>query len=426
MKNIKICVLGLGYVGLPLSLLLAKKFSVMGFDIDSERVDALRQFKDSTGETKREELKNTTVKFSNDESVISECDLVIVTVPTPIDRLKKPDLSLIVSATKTVGKNLKKGSTVVYESTVYPGLTEGVCVPLLEKESKLKWKKDFYVGYSPERVNPGDKNHTIEKIIKVVAGDTEKTKKLLEEVYGRIISAGVYAVDNIKTAEAAKVIENTQRDLNIALMNELSMIFNKMGIDTLQVIEAAGTKWNFVPFTPGLVGGHCIGVDPYYLTFKAEEIGYSPRVILSGRKINDSMGKYIAQETIKRVLISKKGGVDKVLICGATFKENVLDIRNTKVVDIYRELEKHGFSVDLYDPMVDGGEMFREYGIKMSNKIGKDYSAVIIAVNHNLFQGSLTYEYCRSIQTSPPIVIDIKGIYRFNKGVVDDPLYFSL
>ena len=286
-EDVKICVIGLGYVGLPLSLLLAKKYNVTGFDINQARVNQLLDFKDVTNEATEEDLKNTSMKFTCDQQIIKENNVIIVTVPTPIDEYKKPDLTPIISATKTVGKNLSKGSIVVYESTVFPGLTEDICVPILEKESGLNWKKDFNIGYSPERVNPGDKNHTIDKIVKVVSGDTTETKELLLEIYGSVVTAGVHAAPNIKTAEAAKVIENTQRDLNIALMNELSIIFNKLDINTNDVIEAAGTKWNFLKFTPGLVGGHCIGVDPYYLTFKAEAVGHHPEVILSGRRINE-------------------------------------------------------------------------------------------------------------------------------------------
>jgi len=426
-ENIKIATVGLGYVGLPLSLLLAKKYSVSGFDISEKRIEQLRDHVDLTREATAEELRETNMTFSNDEKVISESNVIIVTVPTPIDQYKKPELTPITSATKTVAKNLKKGSIVVYESTVYPGLSEEICIPILESESGLKWKEDFNIGYSPERVNPGDKNHTIDKIVKVVAGDTDEVKDLLMEMYGSVVTAGVHGARDIKTAEAAKVIENTQRDLNIALMNELSIIFNKMGINTLDVIEAAGTKWNFLKFTPGLVGGHCIGVDPYYLTSKAEKIGYYPQVILSGRDINDNMGRHVAQETIKRILKSKKDTQGKkILICGFTFKENVPDLRNTRVIDVYNELVDYGFEVEVYDPVANSEDIKEEYGLDMADSIKSDYLAVIVAVNHKVFESELTYDYCRSLQVGEPIIIDIKGIYRNEERARSSALYFSL
>lgn len=426
-EEVKITTVGLGYVGLPLSLLLAKKYPVTGFDISEKRIEQLKANTDLTREATEEELKETSMSFSNDDNVISESNIVIVTVPTPIDQYKKPDLGPITSATRTVGKKLSKGTIVVYESTVYPGLTEEICIPILEKESGLKWKQGFHVGYSPERVNPGDKNHTIDKIVKVVAGDTDEVKELLLNVYGSVVTAGVHGARDIKTAEAAKVIENTQRDLNIALMNELSIIFNKMNINTLDVIEAAGTKWNFLKFTPGLVGGHCIGVDPYYLTSKAEKIGYYPQVILSGRDINDNMGRYVAQETIKRILKSKKETKNKkILICGFTFKENVPDLRNTRVIDVYNELVDYGFDVEVYDPVANSDDIREEYGLDMTDSIKSDYLATIVAVNHKVFEKELTFEYCKSLQSGAPIVVDIKGIYRNNTQAQKDPLYFSL
>jgi UDP-N-acetyl-D-galactosamine dehydrogenase len=336
----KIAVVGLGYVGLPLAVLFDTKYSVIGFDISHQRVKELKEGYDRTREIESEKLQNCQIEFTNNPEKISEAKVIIVTVPTPIDNHNIPDLRPILSATKTVGKFLKPGAIVVYESTVYPGLTEEECIPILEKESGLKWKRDFNVGYSPERVNPGDKEHTIDKIKKVVAGDTPETTEFLAELYGSVIIAGVHKAPNIKTAEAAKVIENTQRDLNIALMNELSVIFNRMGIDTKAVLEAAGTKWNFLKFEPGLVGGHCIGVDPYYLTFKAQAIGYHPEVILAGRRINDYMGKFVAENTVKKLIkAGKPVKGSKVLILGITFKENISDIRNTKVVDVYNELK---------------------------------------------------------------------------------------
>ncbi len=409
----KICVVGLGYVGLPLAVLLGRKFKVLGFDIDERRVEELRKNTDRTGEVSREELKRSDVEFTTNPREISECRLVIVTVPTPIDVHKIPDLRPLKSATKTVGKNMKPGTVVVYESTVYPGVTEEVCVPLLERESGLKWKEDFFVGYSPERVNPGDKKHTIEKIVKVVSGDTPKTAELLEKIYGSVIEAGIHRAPNIKTAEAAKVIENTQRDLNIALMNELALIFHKLKIDTRDVLEAAGTKWNFLKFEPGLVGGHCIGVDPYYLTFKAQEVGHHPEVILAGRRINDSMGKFIAESAVKLMIKEGKQVLNsKVLIMGITFKENIRDIRNTRVTDIYNELLSYGVKPFVYDPLAYPEEVEREYGITPINSVeeGAPYDAVIVAVKHDQFK-ELKPEFFKKISKTKPILLDVKGIY---------------
>ena len=409
----RICVVGLGYVGLPLAVLLGKKFKVLGFDIDERRVEELRKNTDRTGEVSREELERSDVEFTTNPREISECRLVIVTVPTPIDVHKIPDLRPLKSATKTVGKNMKPGTVVVYESTVYPGVTEEVCVPLLERESGLKWKEDFFVGYSPERVNPGDKKHTIEKIVKVVSGDTPKTAELLEKVYGSVIKAGIHRAPNIKTAEAAKVIENTQRDLNIALMNELALIFHKLKIDTRDVLEAAGTKWNFLKFEPGLVGGHCIGVDPYYLTFKAQEVGHHPEVILAGRRINDSMGKFIAESAVKLMIKEGKQVLNsKVLIMGITFKENIRDIRNTRVTDIYNELLSYGVKPFVYDPLAYPEEVEREYGITPINSVEEEapYDAVIVAVKHDQFK-ELKPKFFKKISKTKPIVLDVKGIY---------------
>ena len=409
----KICIVGLGYVGLPLAVLLGRKFKVLGFDIDERRVEELRKNTDRTGEVSREELERSDVEFTTNPREISECRLVIVTVPTPIDVHKIPDLRPLKSATKTVGKNMKPGTVVVYESTVYPGVTEEVCVPLLERESGLKWKEDFFVGYSPERVNPGDKKHTIEKIVKVVSGDTPKTAELLEKVYGSVIKAGIHRAPNIKTAEAAKVIENTQRDLNIALMNELALIFHKLKIDTRDVLEAAGTKWNFLKFEPGLVGGHCIGVDPYYLTFKAQEVGHHPEVILAGRRINDSMGKFIAESAVKLMIKEGKQVLNsKVLIMGITFKENIRDIRNTRVTDIYNELLSYGVKPFVYDPLAYPEEVEREYGITPINSVeeGAPYDAVIVAVKHDQFK-ELKPKFFKKISKTKPIVLDVKGIY---------------
>lgn len=427
-EDVKICVIGLGYVGLPLSLLLAKKYTVTGFDINQVRVNQLLDFKDVTNEATEQDLKNTSMKFTCEQETIRENNVIIVTVPTPIDEYKKPDLTPIVSATRTVGKNLSKGSIVIYESTVFPGLTEDICVPILEKESGLKWKEDFNIGYSPERVNPGDKNHTIDKIVKVVSADTTETQELLLQIYGSVITAGVHAAPNIKTAEAAKVIENTQRDLNIALMNELSIIFNKLDINTNDVIEAAGTKWNFLKFTPGLVGGHCIGVDPYYLTFKAEAVGHHPEVILSGRRINDNMGKHVAQQTIKNIIKAGKsvqGG--KVLIAGFTFKENVPDLRNTKVIDIYNELKEFGVTPVVYDPHVNNDEMKHEYGITsiIDYKSEGPFLGIIIAVKHEEFKEQLSVEKCIELQNGQPVITDLKGMID-RENMNENILYYSL
>ena len=386
--NEKIAVIGLGYVGLPLAVLLDTKFNVIGYDINVERINELRKGFDRTGEVDSERLKSCSVEFTNEPEKISEARVIIVTVPTPIDEHRIPDLKPVKTATRTVGRYMEKGSIVVYESTVYPGVTEEECVPILERESGFKWKKDFHVGYSPERVNPGDREHTIDKIVKVVAGDTPEITEFLAGLYGSVITAGVHKAPNIKTAEAAKVIENTQRDLNIALMNELSIIFNKMGIDTKAVLEAAGTKWNFLRFEPGLVGGHCIGVDPYYLTFKAQEIGYHPEVILAGRRINDYMGKFVAENTVKKLIKAGKAVKgSKVLILGITFKENIPDIRNSKVVDIYNELKEYGIEVYVYDPYAYPEEVKEEYGIELIDDINerKPYDAVVVAVKHKQF-----------------------------------------
>jgi UDP-N-acetyl-D-galactosamine dehydrogenase len=362
-----VAVIGLGYVGLPLAVEFGKKFRTIGFDLSEQKVAAYRAFRDPTGEVSSEDLRAATqLSCHTDPAMIAEADFIVVAVPTPVDEAHQPDLTPLVKSSQTVGRHLKPGAIVVYESTVYPGATEEVCIPILERESGKTWKKDFFVGYSPERINPGDKERTVTKIVKVVSGDTPETLAKVQEMYGAVITAGVYPAATIKVAEAAKVIENTQRDLNIALMNELAVIFHKVGIDTVDVLEAAGTKWNFLPFRPGLVGGHCIGVDPYYLTHKAEMLGHHPQVILAGRRINDTMGKYVAEQTVKQMIEaghSIKGC--NVIVLGLTFKENCPDLRNSKVIDVIRELESYGCNVLVHDPVAEPDEARHEYGVDL-------------------------------------------------------------
>jgi len=384
-----VAVVGLGYVGLPLAVEFGKKYRTIGFDLSEEKVAAYRKGWDPSGEVNAQEFKAAAgLEFTTDPRALREADFVIVAVPTPVDNARKPDFGPLVGASTSVGQNLVRGATVVFESTVYPGATEEVCIPVLEKHSGLKWKKDFFVGYSPERINPGDKQHTLTKIVKVVAGDTRETLERVAQVYGSVVSAGVHRVSSIKVAEAAKVIENTQRDLNIALVNELAIIFQRIGIDTTEVLEAAGTKWNFLPFRPGLVGGHCIGVDPYYLTYKAETLGYHPQVILSGRKINDGMGKYVAEQTVKRMIL--RGfcvNQETVIVLGLTFKENVPDTRNSRVVDVVRELESFGAKVLVHDPIANAKEAEHEYGIRLAKWDELPRSAALVAaVAHQEFK----------------------------------------
>ncbi len=425
-----ICVVGQGYIGLPLSILFDKKFRIIGYDANPDRIDELKKGHDRTNEITPEELARSTIDFTSVPERISEAKIIIICVPTPIDEYKKPDLGPVVSATAIVGKNIQKGSIIVYESTVYPGVTEEVCVPVLEKESNLKWQIDFNVGYSPERVNPGDREHTVEKITKVVSGDSSKATELLSQLYGSVITAGIHIASSIKIAEAAKVIENTQRDLNIALMNELSLIFHMQGIDTKEVLEAAGTKWNFLKFEPGLVGGHCIGVDPYYLTFKAESLGYHPQVILAGRRINDSMGKYIAENTIKLMIQEDRKIKDSnVLLLGLTFKENVPDIRNSRIIDIYHELSKYKVNVQVYDPHAHNEEVKEEYGIDLIDDIdeNKPYDAIIVAVKHECFIRSLNFKRLKDISNhNIPILIDIKGLYSKDDAIHAGFIYWRL
>jgi len=386
-KKRKICVVGLGYVGLPLAVEMAKVFPVTGFDINRRRVDTIRSGSDPNGEVDGRELKKTALRVTSDPASIGDADVVIVAVPTPVDKHNIPDLTPVISASQTVGRAMKRGAIVVYESTVYPGATEEDCVPVLERESAMKWKKDFFVGYSPERINPGDRVHTFSTITKVVSGDTAKTLEAVASVYGAVVRAGVHRASSIRVAEAAKVIENTQRDINIALMNELQIIFDKMGISTKEVLEAARTKWNFLPFEPGLVGGHCIGVDPYYLAYKAEAIGHHPQIIMAGRRINDAMGRYYARELIKKLVHRGKAVRDaRVLICGITFKENVPDIRNSKVITIIKELDELGLALDVWDPVAYAHEVKEEYGITLvRGPSRKPYDALVLAVKHRQF-----------------------------------------
>ncbi len=426
----KIAVVGLGYVGLPLAVLLDKKFNVLGYDISKERIEELKKGVDRTREVSKEELLSCDIEFTYNPEKLSECKTIIVTVPTPIDQHRIPDLRPIKGATTTVGRYMSRGSVVVYESTVYPGLTEEECVPILERESGFKWKVDFNVGYSPERVNPGDKEHTIDKIVKVVAGDEPETTEFLAKLYGSVVTAGIHIAPDIKTAEAAKVIENTQRDLNIALMNELSLIFHKLGIDTKEVLEAAATKWNFLRFEPGLVGGHCISVDPYYLTFKAEAIGHHPEVILAGRRINDNMGKFVAENTVKLMIKAGKAVKGaKVLILGITFKENISDVRNTRVIDVYNELREYGVDVFIYDPYAYPDEVKEEYGIDLIDSIESKspYDAIIVAVRHGVFLEELDFKKYRELSKEPvPILVDIKGLYDRKKAEKEGFLYWRL
>lgn len=404
----KICVIGLGYVGLPLAHAFSAKYEVVGFDISKWRIDELSSGYDRTLELNEnqvnEAIKNG-MKFSLDINDIKDCDIYIVTVPTPIDKNKRPDLTPLIKASETVGKVLKKDDIVIYESTVYPGATEEDCVPVLEKFSNLKFNVDFFCGYSPERINPGDKEHTVTKILKVTSGSTPEIGKKVNELYASIITAGTHLAPTIKVAEAAKVIENSQRDINIAFVNELAIIFNKLGINTNDVLAAAGTKWNFLPFRPGLVGGHCIGVDPYYLTHKAQSIGYNPEIILAGRRLNDNMGIYVANQVIK--LMIKKGHKiegSKVLVLGITFKENCPDIRNSRVIDVIEELQEFGCNIDIFDPWADTKEVEHEYNLKLIKELNiAKYEAIVLAVAHNEFKEL-------KLKTDNNVVFDIKSI----------------
>lgn len=411
--NIHIGVIGLGYVGLPLAVEFGQKIKTLGFDINHDRIKELENGIDKTLEVDSDELTNAKLlSYSSQKDDLRECNFFIVTVPTPIDEHKQPDLTPLKSASSVLGRVISKGAIVVFESTVFPGATEEICVPIIEKESGLTFNKDFYVGYSPERINPGDKQHRLPTIKKVTSGSTPEVAKFVNDVYASIITAGTFLASSIKVAEAAKVIENTQRDVNIALINELALIFNRMDIDTIEVLEAAGTKWNFLPFRPGLVGGHCIGVDPYYLTHKAQAIGYNPEMILSGRRINDSMGPYVAESVVKLMTRNKIHAVDsRILILGFTFKENCPDVRNTRVIDIVREFENYHSIVDVYDPWVDPQEAQNEYGITPISELKKNcYDSIVVAVAHNEFV-TMGIDEIRALGKQKHILFDVKHIF---------------
>jgi len=415
----KIAIIGLGYVGLPLAHAFSFKYKVVGFDISKDRIEELKTGYDRTLELSDKQVKeclDNGMVFSNSLDDIKDCNIYIVTVPTPIDKYKKPDLTPLIKASESVGKVLKKGDIVIYESTVYPGATEEVCVPILENISNLKFNQDFFAGYSPERINPGDKEHTVTKILKVTSGSTPKIAKEIDQLYKSVISAGTHLASSIKVAEAAKVIENSQRDINIAFVNELALIFNKLGIDTHDVLEAAGTKWNFLKFTPGLVGGHCIGIDPYYLTHKAQEIGYHPEIILAGRRLNDNMGVFVANQVVK-LMIKKEHKIagSKILVLGITFKENCPDIRNSRVIDVIREFQDFGCDVDVYDPWADAKEVKKEYNLDLKDDINlKDYDAIVLAVAHKEFKK------LKIDKKKNQIIYDIKAV--LDKDIVDGRL----
>ena len=422
-KKAKLAVIGLGYVGLPIALEFARKISVIGFDINAKRVEMMRNSIDPSNELEKEAFDGCDIVFTDSLDVLREAKFFIVAVPTPVDEHNVPDLVPVIRASETVGKVVKKGDYVVFESTVYPGCTEDDCQPVMEKLSGLKAVTDFKLGYSPERINPGDKKHTLATIVKVVSGCDAESLENIAKIYELVVTAGVHRASSIKVAEAAKIIENTQRDLNIALMNELSIIFDMMNINTYEVLEAAGTKWNFLKFQPGLVGGHCIGVDPYYLTYKASELGYDAEVILAGRNINDNMAKYVAKKVVQHIILNA-GDVksSRVLIKGATFKENVSDIRNSKVADVVKALKSFYVNVDVEDPYADSDELNHEYGFSLVKTVGKDYDAVIVTVPHQEYT-SLDDSYFSSITKPHALVADLKGIYR---GKIQQRKYWSL
>jgi UDP-N-acetyl-D-galactosamine dehydrogenase len=423
-KKDSLAVIGLGYVGLPIALAFARKLKVVGFDINADRIALMNRGIDPSNELDSEAFEGCDIKFTNQLSDLDSVSFYIVAVPTPIDDSNLPDLKPLLSATESVAKTLKKGDCVVFESTVYPGCTEEDCIPILEKVSGLKYNEDFFVGYSPERINPGDKVHTLQNVVKVVSGSTPAALEAVAQVYEMVVDAGVHRAPTIKVAEAAKIIENTQRDVNIALINELSIIFNKLNINTYDVLEAAGTKWNFLKFSPGLVGGHCIGVDPYYLTHRAQQAGYHSKVITSGRYVNDSMGFYIAKQAVKRVIAQGKIIQEaRALIMGTTFKEDVSDIRNSKVIDIVNELKSFQMSVDLVDPHASSEEMMHEYGVGLIEQPGTQYDAIIVAVNHREY-ADLDESYFKGLlKDGQGIFIDVKGIY---KGKINSLVYWSL
>jgi len=422
-KETKLALIGLGYVGLPIALEFAKKIKVVGFDINQTRVDMMKNQIDPSDELVASDFEGCDIEFTADIEDLKECTFFIVAVPTPIDESKEPNIKPLLSASTTVAKALKKGDYVVYESTVYPGCTEDDCIPVLEEVSGLKWKEDFNVGYSPERINPGDKVHTLASIVKVSSGDTPESSEHIAKTYELVVDAGVHRASSIKVAEAAKIIENTQRDVNIALINELSIIFGRMGINTYEVLEAAGTKWNFLKFSPGLVGGHCIGVDPYYLTHKAKQLGYHAKIINSGRYVNDTMGFYVGKQTVKKILAKGKSIIDsRILVMGATFKEDVSDIRNSKVVDVVREIESYSCTVEIVDPHASSDDYQEEYGYAITTEITGKYDAVIVAVNHKEYC-SLDEAYFKSIMTDKGVFVDLKGVY---KNKFTDLDYWSL
>ena len=423
-KEATLAVIGLGYVGLPIALEFSKKIKVIGFDINQERVDLMKNKIDPSNELIASDFEGCDIQFTTSLDDLKDVQFFIVAVPTPIDGSNLPNLAPLLGASSTVGKVLKKGDYVVFESTVYPGCTEEDCIPVLEKESGLTFQKDFMVGYSPERINPGDKEHTLKNVIKVVSGCCSVSLDEIEKTYELVVDAGVHRATTIKVAEAAKIIENTQRDLNIALMNELSIIFNKLKINTFDVLEAAGTKWNFLKFSPGLVGGHCIGVDPYYLTHKAAQAGYHSKVITSGRYVNDSMGFYIAKQTVKKIIAQGKHIQDaKVLVMGATFKEDVSDIRNSKVIDVINELKSFLVHVDILDPHASSIEMEKEYGVSLIEKANNDYDAIIVAVNHKEYNNMSEMNFKSLLKNGEGIFVDVKGIF---KGKIKELEYWSL
>lgn len=422
-KENKLAVIGLGYVGLPIALAFAKKAKVIGYDINEKKIELLKKSIDPSKELEADEFKNCDIYFTNQLNDLKQAQFYIIAVPTPIDKYKRPDLFPLLSATETVGKVLKKGDYVVFESTVYPGCTQEDCIPVLEKISGLKFQKDFMVGYSPERINPGDKEHTLNNVIKVVSGCCATSLEEIANVYKMVVAAGVHKAPSIKVAEAAKIIENTQRDVNIALMNELSLIFDKLDINTADVLEAAGTKWNFLKFYPGLVGGHCIGVDPYYLTYKASQLGIHAKVINSGREINDDMGEHVAQTLVKKLVSKgKEPTTARAIIIGATFKENVTDIRNSKVYDVYHELNSFGVKVDIIDALADKDEVLHEYKIKLAEKPSGKYDIVIVAVSHDEYK-TFTEEYFQKMMTEVGVLADLKSLYR---GKIKNLDYWSL